>query len=81
MSVKYNIMMNVISVGCLECQKLVTKVRLCIVVLPIELDLLIPLSVTLAVFQGHSSVKQFQLKSFCFYMIKFKFCMIVNHIA
>ena len=34
----------------------VTKVRLCIVVLPIELDLLIPLSVTLAVFQGHSSV-------------------------
>ena len=59
----------------------VTKVKLCTVVLPIELDLLIPLSVTLAVFQGHSSVKHFQLKSFCFYMIKFKLCMIVNYIA
>ena len=33
--------------------------KLCMLVLLIELDLFIPLSMTLTIFQGHSSVKQF----------------------
>ena len=35
----------------------VINIRLCMMVLPIALHLFIPLSVTLTVFQGHSSVK------------------------
>ena len=37
----------------------VINVKLCMVVLLIELYLVIPLSVTLTTFQGHSSVAQF----------------------
>ena len=40
----------------------VISVKLCMMVLPIELYLFIPLSVTFTIFQGHSSVKQFKLK-------------------
>ena len=35
------------------------NVTLCMVILPIELCLFIPLSVTWTVFHGHSSVKQY----------------------
>ena len=37
----------------------VINVKLCMMALLIELYLLIPLSVTLIVFQGHSDIKQF----------------------
>ena len=53
-------------------------VKLCIVVVPIELCPSIPLSVTLIVFQGHSSVEQFLIKIVCFNPIKLKHCMIVD---
>ena len=39
-----------------------------------------PLSVTLIVFQGHSSVKQFQLKIVCSYLIKLKLCLVVDYV-
>ena len=45
--------------------KTVIKVKLCVKVLLIELSLFVTLSVTLTLFEGHSSVKQFQLKSLC----------------
>ena len=37
----------------------VINVKLCMMVLPIEIHLFLPLSVTLTLFQGHSCVKQF----------------------
>ena len=37
----------------------VMNVKLCMMALLIELCMFIPLSVTLAIFQGHSNVKQF----------------------
>ena len=37
----------------------VISVRLCMMIPPIELCSVIPYSVTLNIFQGHSSVKQF----------------------
>ena len=37
----------------------IIKVKVCMMVLHIELYLLITLSVTLTLFQGHSNVKQF----------------------
>ena len=37
----------------------VINVKLCMMVLLIELYLFIPLSITLTIFQGHSTVKQF----------------------
>ena len=37
------------------------------------------LSVTLTLFQGHSSVKQFQLKILCSYPFKLKLCRTVMH--
>ena len=40
----------------------VISVKLCMMVLLVELYLFIPLSVTFTIFQGHSSVKQFKLK-------------------
>ena len=42
-----------------------TNIKLCMIVLLIELHLLIPLSVTLTIWQGHSNVKQFKLKIKC----------------
>ena len=44
----------------------VKNVKLCIMILLIELYLFIPLSVTLTFLQGYSSVKQFELKMFMF---------------
>ena len=38
------------------------NIKLCEMVLNIELRLFIPLSMTLTIFQGHSSVNQLQLK-------------------
>ena len=46
----------------------------------VELYTFIPISVTLIVFQGHSSVKQFQLIILCSYPIKLKLCGIVKYI-
>ena len=44
--------------------------KICKVVVFIELYPFIPLSVTLIVFQGHSSVKQFSLENVCSYPTK-----------
>ena len=57
-----------------------THVRLCVMVVLIELYLFIPLLVTLIVFQGHSNVKQFSLKVFSSYRIKLKLCAIVDFV-
>ena len=54
------------------------NVKLCVMVLRIELYLFISLSVTLTLFQGHSSVK---LKISCSYLIKLKLCRIVKYIG
>ena len=51
----------------------VINVRLCMMVLHIGLYLLIILSMTLTLFQGHSSVKQFELKISCSYLISENF--------
>ena len=56
----------------------VINVKLCMMVLHIELYLFVTLSVTLRLLQGHSSVKQFQLKISCSYSIKLKLCRIVK---
>ena len=58
----------------------VKNVLLCLRVLHIELYLLITLSVTLILFQGHNSAKQFQLKILCSYPIKLKLYIIVRYI-
>ena len=59
----------------------VTNVKRCMIVLLIELYVLIPFSVTLTVFQCHGSVKQFQLKTLYFYLIKSKLCRILKHVT
>ena len=46
----------------------VLNVKLCVMVLHIEVYLFSTLSVTLTLFQGHSIVKQFQLK--CYFFIR-----------
>ena len=56
------------------------NVKLCMMVVLIELYPLIPLSVTLIVFQGHSSVKHFWLKMLCSYLIKLKLCLITDYV-
>ena len=56
------------------------NVKLCTMVVLIELYLFIPLLVTLIVFQGHSNVKQFSLKVFSSYRIKLKLCAIVDFV-
>ena len=55
----------------------VINVKLCVMVLHIALYLLITLSVTLT-FQGHSTVRQFQLKILYPYPIKLKHCRLVH---
>ena len=55
----------------------IINVKLCMMVLHIELNLFMPLSVTLIIFQAHSSVKQFQLKILGCYPLKLKGCRIV----
>ena len=54
------------------------NVKLCMVALLSELYLFIPHSVTLAIFQSHSSVEQFQLKILCAYPVKLKWCRTVK---
>ena len=49
-------------------------------VLLTELYLLIPLSVNLAIYQGHSNVTQFQPKILSSYPVKFKLCTIVVYV-
>ena len=49
------------------------NVNFCVMIVLIELDTVIPLSVTLIVFQGHSSVNQFLLKT-CSYSFNLSFC-------
>ena len=56
----------------------VVNVKLCTMVLLIELYPFIPLSVTLIVFEGHSSVKRCGLKISCSYTIKKKLFRIVK---
>ena len=58
----------------------VINVKLCMMVLLIELHLFLPPSVTLIIFKGHRNVEQFQLKSFCSCPIKLKFCRIVKKV-
>ena len=50
----------------------VINVKLYVSILLIELYLFIPLSATFTIFQGHSSVKQFELKMSCSYPIILK---------
>ena len=49
-----------------------TPIKLCMMVVLIELYLFMPLSVTLIVFQGLSRAKQLYLKMLCAYLIKLK---------
>ena len=44
----------------------VVNVKPCLMVLRSELDLFIPLSVTLSVFQGHSCIQQFLTENYMF---------------
>ena len=48
-----------VNMGIFSDTKNVTNVKVCMVVLLIQLYLLIQLSVTVAIFQGHSTVEQF----------------------
>ena len=48
------------------------NIKLYMMVLYIEFHLYVPLSMTLTILQGHSSVKQFQLKVLSFYLTKMK---------
>ena len=56
------------------------NVTLCVMVALIVLYPFISLSVTLIVFQGHSSVKQFELKMLYSYPIKLKVFMILDYV-
>ena len=56
------------------------SVKLCMVAVLIELYPSIPLSLTLIVFQGHSSAKQFKLRILCSYPTQLKLCTIVDYI-
>ena len=49
-------------------------------VLLIELYLFIPILVTLTIYQGHSSVKQFILNILCSYPIKVKLHMVFKYV-
>ena len=57
----------------------VMNVKLCMLVLLIELYLVIPLSVNLTIFQGQSNVKLSKLKILYSYLIKLKLCRIVKY--
>ena len=56
------------------------KVKLCTMVLLVELYLFILLSVTNTIFYGKRSVKHFRLKILCSYLIKLKLRRIVKNI-
>ena len=49
----------------------VISLKLCMLVLLIERYVVIPLSLTLTIFQGRSSIKQFELKILSSYLSKF----------
>ena len=57
-------------------------VKLCMIELEVLVELypFIPFSVNLIAFQGHSSVKYFQLKILCSYLVKLKCCIIVDYV-
>ena len=56
------------------------NVTVCMMVILIELYPFIPLSVTLIVFQGHSTVKQFQRRILCSHLVQFNLCTTVDYI-
>ena len=58
----------------------IINVKLCMMIVLIELYPFIILSVTLIVFQGHGSVKQFYLIVLCSYPIKIELCTIVDYV-
>ena len=57
------------------------NVKLCMMVVLSKLYPFIPLSVSWNVFQGHISVKQFEVKILCSYLIKLKLCTIVDYVT
>ena len=57
-----------------------TNVKLCMVVVLNERCPFIPLSVALIVFQGHGSVKHFELKIVCAYLSELKFCTVLHQV-
>ena len=59
----------------------IINVKLCMMVLLTELYLFIPLLVTLTIFQGHSSVKQSELKILCSCPTNFKLIRIVKYFS
>ena len=62
----------------LKCSKY--DVKLCMMVALVELCPIMPLSVTLIVFQGHSSVNQFQLRILCSHLAELKLCAIFDYV-
>ena len=68
-SVKCLGLSNTLTVGFYSDTKTVINVKLCIMVILTELYLFTPLLVTLTIFQGHSSGKQFQLNILCSYPV------------
>ena len=59
----------------------VIYIKLYKMVLHIKLHLFVPLPMTLIIFQGHGSVKQFQVKILCYESIKLKLCMVIYHVV
>ena len=58
----------------------VIDIKLCMMVVLTELYPFMPLSVTLIVFQGHSSVNQFQLRILCSHLAELKLCAIFDYV-
>ena len=60
--------------GIYSCTINVTNVKLCMMVLLIELNLIIPLPVALTIFQCHSNIEQFSLVIVCSFPVQLKLC-------
>ena len=58
----------------------VINVKLCMMVLPIELYLFTPISLTLVIFQIHRNVELFTQKILCSYPITLKLCRIAQQV-
>ena len=56
----------------------VINVKLYMMEILVELYLIVPLSVALTIFQGHSDVEQFKLNNLCSYPVKLKLYRIVK---
>ena len=56
----------------------VITVKLCMMELLIKLYLVLPLSVTLAICQGHSNIAQFEQKVLCSCPVQLKLCRVVK---